>query len=76
MKWISVDQDLPKQNIVVLVYQTFPRDTMFNLRADPHPRSFFKLAVYRDWDKNFIDYDGHWIPCISHWMPLPEKPGT
>jgi hypothetical protein len=77
MQWISVKDRLPEIGEVVLLYQTYPKDTAFNCRADPLERNFTKIGGLR-YDENFISYENqysdHPLFHISHWMPLPEKP--
>jgi hypothetical protein len=76
MKWIKVSDQMPPKGKVVLLYQSWPPDTMFNCRADPLPRNFTRLGGLR-YDGLFIDYQNQYgepLKYISHWMPLPDKP--
>ena len=75
--WISCAERLPDIGKVVLLYQTFPPETMFNCRADPLQRNFTKVGGRR-YRGEFVLYEDQYADAelkhVSHWMPLPEKP--
>ena len=77
MEWINVKDRMPKQGEVVLLYQTYPPDSIFHCRADPLPRNFYSVGGLR-YDKKFISnkdqYSQIGLEHVSHWMPLPDKP--
>lgn len=76
MEWIKIDDQLPSKGEVVLLYQKWPPETMFNCRADPLQRNFTHLGGLR-YDGLFIDYQNQYgepLKYISHWAKLPEKP--
>ena len=61
-KWISVEDDLPKdQQIVLVVYDGF---------------TSYCGHVYHWLDGAFLGLDGHYTPTdkLTYWMPLPEPP--
>jgi len=76
-EWVKCSDKMPKQGEVILFYQTYPRETMFNCRADPLPRNFYHVGGLR-YDGNFIDnndqYSIEGIEFVSHWMPLTAPP--
>jgi hypothetical protein len=77
MRWIKIEDELPPIGKVCLLYQTYPPETMFNLRADPLVRNFTLIGGLT-WNGKFVSYhDQHsaeGLKYISHWMELPEKP--
>jgi hypothetical protein len=77
MKWISVEDQLPQQQTLCLLYITYPPETFFHCRADPLPRNFTVIGGLR-YDGIFISYNDQYsecgIPYVTHWMPLPEPP--
>jgi hypothetical protein len=76
-EWISVKENLPPIGKVCLLYQTYPKGTMFNLRADPLSRNFIIIGGLR-YNGKFISYEDQYsekgLEHITHWMPLPEAP--
>jgi hypothetical protein len=76
MKWIKVEDQLPEKSKVVLLYQTYPANTIFNCRAGPLPTNFTRLGGLR-YDGLFIDYQdqyGEPLKHITHWMELLMNP--
>jgi hypothetical protein len=77
MKWISVEEKLPEMGKVVILYQTYPKGTAFNCRADPLPRNFTHIGGLR-YNGKFISYEDQYsdegLKYITHWMPLPSPP--
>ncbi len=77
MEWIRIEDKLPEKGIPCLLYISYPKETMFNCRADPMKRCFSVIGGLR-WDNKFISYDDQYsevgLKYISHWMPLPDKP--
>lgn len=72
-KWKKVSNEKPIfDGNPVMVYQTFPQDTIFNCAAYPLNRCFHKIAEYRFGE--FVGEDSKPIPDVTHWMYLPEKP--
>lgn len=76
-EWISIKDEMPRMGEPVLLIQTFPSKTMFNLRADPLGKCFYLVGGLR-YDGKFVSFDNQYsemgIGHISHWMPLPELP--
>lgn len=77
MEWISVKDKMPEVDKPCLLYQTYPDDTIFNLRADRFKRIFILIGGLR-YDSKFISYNDHnsedGLKHVSHWMPLPKSP--
>lgn len=75
--WISVKDRLPKEREVVLLYITWPPETMFNCRANPLERTFIFVGGLI-FDGKFVRYDRQYndegVKHVSHWMPLPAPP--
>lgn len=75
MNWISVNEKLPDNDEVVLVYN--PEDGISIGEFD-----LDSLHGYWEDDKTYTvtnsgwETDYHWAPHMSptHWMPLPEEP--
>lgn len=75
-RWISVKDKLPEIGSVVLLYQHYPKETMFNCRADPLEMTFVRIGGLR-YDNLFVDYQnmyGEPLKYINYWMPLPQSP--
>lgn len=75
MKWIDVKEQLPQEGQAVLVFQTYPKGTMFNCLQYPLCRCNYVVAEF-GW-KNEFYYSGtgmNTVKHVSHWMPLPEEP--
>ena len=75
-EWINCSEKLPLLQEPVLLYQTWPKGTMFNCRADPLKSTHIKLGGLC-YNGGFISYDnqhGESLKHVSHWMPLPSKP--
>lgn len=63
MKWISVKEGLPKEEIHVLLYDESEEICVGYLRSD-----YFNHHPMGDYASCALLYH------ITHWMPLPEKP--
>lgn len=76
-EWISVEERLPEIGVVCLLYQSYPKDTVFNCRAYPLQRNFTKIGGL-NYLKKFVLYEDQFcnqgLKHVSHWMPLPEPP--
>lgn len=70
-KWISIEDDLPPQNVYVIVAKFDPR---------PKVEMRFILTAERIGDDWYDGRDGEEITRkgkygrVTHWMPLPDKP--
>ena len=77
MEWISVEDQLPEIGHVCILYQTYPKTTMFNCRANPLRRNFTIIGGLR-YNGKFIayhdQYNNNGLEHITHWMPLPDPP--
>lgn len=77
-EWTSCNDKLPEEKEICLLYQTYPSDTLFNLRADPIPsRTVIVIGGLRSDDK-FVAYHDQWseegLKYVTHWMPIPKGP--
>lgn len=77
MNWIKVEDELPEIGKTCLLLQTYPKETMFNCRADPLSRCFMRIGGLQ-YEGKFISYEDQHsnrnIKHVSHWMHLPEAP--
>jgi len=77
MEWINIEDKMPEIGKPCLLYQTYPRGTMFNLRADPLQRTNIRMGGM-NWEKKFITYENqygeNYLKYVTHWMPLPLSP--
>lgn len=64
MKWISVTDNLPRINDVVLVYDKHIEDVTTG----------FISEFIGDRSVWIIDYGGSISDEVTHWMPFPEPP--
>ena len=66
MKWISVDDKLPKQDEVVLVF--YGKDEV-------RKEIGIDFFGYHLGDRDENDWNLYRFPVeVTHWMPLPKKP--
>lgn len=79
--WISVKERLPPLGATVLLYQSWPKDTPFNCRADllKTENSIWKGGLI--YDGTFVEYHYQYkkfatLKYVTHWMPLPMPPQT
>ena len=63
MKWISVNDKLPKNHDQVIVYYPHYQD----------PVIIANFHQYKELRSEWIDIDGDSI-APTHWMPKPEPP--
>lgn len=77
--WISVDESLPEEDEVVLVYRVGGKnkhdDVQLGCRVSPYGKS----RDHIEWHTKDICYYGGWgISCdgskITHWRKIPTKP--
>ena len=76
-EWISVKEKLPEIGKACILLMTYPKETMFNCRADPIVRCFMRVGglTYRDIFVSYEDqYNFEGLKHVSHWMPLPKPP--
>ncbi|HAV4862185.1 DUF551 domain-containing protein [Acinetobacter baumannii] len=66
MEWISVDEQLPELDVLVLIFNPFTFETM-------HTAKLAELDGEYWW---FFESDDEYLRPLytSHWMPLPEPP--
>jgi len=74
MKWIDRAEQLPSDGQEVMVYQSYPPDTVFNCLAYPLNRCFHRIAQYSAFYSAFINEATEPYKHVTHWMPLPDKP--
>ncbi|HMH10172.1 MAG TPA: DUF551 domain-containing protein [Candidatus Nitrosopolaris rasttigaisensis] len=74
MDWISVKNRLPENGQAVLIYQTYPKRTMFKCLAWPLIYCFHEVAEYETYRNGFVNNKNNLLKHVSHWMPLPEPP--
>lgn len=74
MSWIGVHEEMPLPGQAILVYQTWPPETMFNLLAFPLCRCWYYVAEYDGRDFRERGTQPRTFAHISHWMHLPDKP--
>lgn len=77
MEWISVNDKFPEIGQNVLIYQKYPKGTMFNCAQYPLNRCFHLIAEYTKLGKDsHIFWGRDMIPFkhVTHWMPLPKPP--
>ena len=76
-EWIKCSDRLPAIGDVVLLYQNWPKGTMFNLRAKALKDTFFIIGGLK-YDKTFVSYENQHedlpLKYIDYWMPLPPGP--
>jgi len=66
MEWISVEDQLPDQDVLVLIFNPFTFETMHTA----------KLSEYEGEEYWYFESDDEYlhIQYTSHWMPLPAPP--
>ena len=75
MDWIKCEDEKPPIGMPVLLKQTYPKETMFNCRADPLHRSFIRWGglkyngVYVSYENQYSDIG---IEYVSHWMQIDD----
>lgn len=76
-EWISVENQPPPIGQSCLLYQTYPKGTMFNCRQDSLTRTFVHIGgllhngIFSDLHNQFENKE---LKFITHWMPLPTPP--
>jgi hypothetical protein len=76
-EWISVEDGLPPEGNICLLYITYPKGTMFNCRADPLNRTNINMGA-RLYNGIFCSVEDQMsykeLKHVTHWMPLPNQP--
>lgn len=73
MEWISVQNKLPEEKEVVVVYQEWKNAVTLGYWFEMFPNVKFWQALRTPYD---AAYDIPWVGAgrVTHWMPLPEPP--
>lgn len=72
MDWISVEDDLPKENQDVIYYFRHTGIHMGRFNRVEYPAEFVgEKGVFGN---AFFGRDGFLVDDVTHWMPLPEPP--
>ena len=68
-RWISVEDEMPKDDVEVLVYAIGDKDSsVIAMTSYTHRMYGYNIEGWRSPWQYFFDYK------ITHWMPLPEPP--
>lgn len=68
INWISVNDKLPDDDVLVLVYT---KDGVVSVCSFVIANAFANLKNLKVWEDN----NGYYVSDVTHWMPLPSIEG-